>query len=384
MLSIRATLKRDDHETILNMPCNDYDIDTAMQNIGEADMTNTTQFVSQMDSNIRELSVLQDRFINVDELNFLAKRLDSFSKKELNQFRAAMVVVKPVELKDMINLTYNLHNYTLISDFSNMDAVGKTHFLNVEGAIATNQEPSIDYRAIGEDLLSTGGTTTQYGVLFQNGIHMEEIYDGQVFPNFLYECCVFAPTIGYAGKTETLYMPCTRTSIEKAVHRLGAPGMNECSLENLDALPIAPDWLAEICPNYDNADVYGLNKLSAVITDFEPEDYSKLVAICSYAEIEDFEKAALLAENIDSFEFVPYVDDYELLGRYLIRATDSYLYDENLDDYYDFEKLGEDTADNQRGEFTVYGYVGIKDNIEISEIIGQSDEMTNSIRMEGM
>lgn len=384
MLSIRATLKRDDHETILNMPCDDYDINTAMQNISEANMTNTTQFVSHMDGNIRELSVLQDRFINVDELNFLAKRLDSFSKKELNQFRAAMVVVKPVELKDMINLTYNLHNYTLISDFSNMEVVGKTHVLNIEGAIAINQEPSIDYRAIGVDLLSTGGTTTPYGVLFQNGIHMEEVYDGQVFPNYLYEGCVFAPTIGYAGKTETLYMPCTRTSIEKAVHHLGAPSMNECSLENLDALPIAPDWIAEICPNYDNTDVYGLNKLSAVITDYEPEDYSKLVAICSYAEIDDFEKAALLAENIDSFEFVPDVDNYESLGRYLIRASGNYLYDENLDDYYDFEKLGEYIVDNQHGEFIAYGYVGIKDGIHLSDILGESDEMTNSIRMEGM
>jgi len=50
------------------MPCNDYDIDIAMQNIGEADMTNTTQFVTHMEGGIRELSVLQDRFINVDEL----------------------------------------------------------------------------------------------------------------------------------------------------------------------------------------------------------------------------------------------------------------------------------------------------------------------------
>lgn len=157
------------------MACNDYDIDTAMQNIGEADMTNTTQFVSQMDGNIRELSVLQDRFINVDELNYLAKRLDSFSKKELNQFRAAMLVVKPLELKDMINLTFNLHNYTLISDFSNMEAVGKTHVLNIEGAIAVDPEPFIDYCSIGGNLLSTGGTTTPYGVLFQNGIHMDEV-----------------------------------------------------------------------------------------------------------------------------------------------------------------------------------------------------------------
>ncbi len=376
MLSIRATLKREVRETVLNMPCNDYDIDIAMQNIGESDITNTTQFISHMDGDIRELSVLQDRFINADELNYLAKRLDSFCKTELNQFRAVMVLVKPVELMDMINLTYNLHNYTLISDFSNIDAVGKTHVLNVEGAIAVDQEPFVDYRAIGEELLSTGGTTTPYGVLFQNGIYMEEIYDGQVFPNFLYEGCVFAPTIGYAGKTETLYMPCSKTSIEKAIRRLGAPSMNECSLENLDSLPIATDWLAEIGPNYDNTDVYGLNKLSAVITDFKPEDYRKLVAICSYAEIDDFEKAALLAENIDSFEFAPDVNDHESLGGYLIRATESYLYDENLDDYYNFEKLGEDTADNQHGEFTVYGYVGIKDDIELSDILGESDEMT--------
>jgi hypothetical protein len=61
MLSIRATLKRDDRETKLNMPCNDHDIDIAMQKIGEADMTNTTQFISHMDGDIRELKIWMHR-----------------------------------------------------------------------------------------------------------------------------------------------------------------------------------------------------------------------------------------------------------------------------------------------------------------------------------
>ena len=196
MLSIRAELKKNDRITVLNLPCNDYGIDIALVNLGETDMTKTNQFCSHLGGDIHELQCLTDRFIDIDELNFLAKRLDSFTEKEMRQFQAAMMVTNPVELKDMINLTYNLHNYTLITDFSDMAQVGRTHRLNVEYVISAEADDGYDYAALGESLATSGkGVTTPYGVLFVNGLSMEDIYDGKNFPDYHYEDCIMTATL---------------------------------------------------------------------------------------------------------------------------------------------------------------------------------------------
>lgn len=55
----------------------------------------------------RELSTLVNKEINLDELNFLAKRLDSFTDKEMTQFFTAANYESMSNLKDLINLTFN-------------------------------------------------------------------------------------------------------------------------------------------------------------------------------------------------------------------------------------------------------------------------------------
>lgn len=104
-LNIRAELKKNGYTTILNFPCNDYDIDIALQNLCETDMTAVKQYCSHLGSEFRELSCLENRTIDIDELNFLAKYLDSMTRLERNQFRAAMVVEKPTEIRDMTAVT---------------------------------------------------------------------------------------------------------------------------------------------------------------------------------------------------------------------------------------------------------------------------------------
>ena len=379
MLSIRAEFRKDDHRTVFNAPSNDYGVDIVLQNLGETDMTKTKQFCAHLGGDVRELAVLIDRFLDIDELNFLAKRLDSFDDRELNQFKAAVLVAKPVELKDMINLTFNLQNYTLITDFSDLSDVGKRHRLNVEMAIPTDD--SYDYYALGESLVSSGtGVMTSYGALFVNGLPMEDLYDGQTFPQYYYEDCVFGVAIENAGKQEYLYLPCDDSAIDRAIHRLGTDSVNNVGLKNLDSgfVPISLDqFLTGICPNYDNTDIYDLNKLASAVTEFSKSDFEKLLAVCDYAETDDFGKAALLAENLDSFEYAKGAQDTDDLGKYLIKDSGSYSYDDALDNYYDYEALGADTEGNQNGRFTSYGYVGIKDDVTLDEILGEeSDEMT--------
>ena len=49
---------------------------------------------------------------DVDE--FLAKRLNGFDKNELNIFEGVCETRVPQDLTEMINVTYNIHNCTLV------------------------------------------------------------------------------------------------------------------------------------------------------------------------------------------------------------------------------------------------------------------------------
>ena len=50
---------------------------------------------------------------NIDEINFLAKRMESFDKREKRQFDAIASQLKPSTGQDLINQTFNLSRYTL-------------------------------------------------------------------------------------------------------------------------------------------------------------------------------------------------------------------------------------------------------------------------------
>ena len=72
--------------------------------------------------------------VNVEELNYLAKRLDGFDTGEAAQFQAMAHKLELFELKDLINLSFCCQQVTVITDFSDLDAVGRDHYMTCTAA----------------------------------------------------------------------------------------------------------------------------------------------------------------------------------------------------------------------------------------------------------
>ena len=127
--------------------------------------------------------------VNVEELNYLAKRLDSFDTGEAAQFQAMAHKLELFELKDLINLTFCCQQATVITDFSDLAAVGRDHYMNLHGGSASVDELStLDGKGTARQLIENGGgTITPYGVVYDNGMKLEQIYDGRFFPCYYYE-----------------------------------------------------------------------------------------------------------------------------------------------------------------------------------------------------
>ena len=167
--------------------------------------------------------------VNVEELNYLAKRLDSFDAGEAAQFQAMAHKLELSELKELINLTFCCQEATVITDFSDLAAVGRDHYMNLHGSCATVTELEVlDGEGTARQLIASGsGTVTPYGVVYDNGMKLEQVYDGQFFPCYYYEpraTMVAATPKSEPENTEHitwLYLPMAQEEIDRVLQRSG-------------------------------------------------------------------------------------------------------------------------------------------------------------------
>ena len=158
--------------------------------------------VEKIDSFYTVLKRTEMLTVNVEELNYLAKRLDSFDTGEAAQFQAMAHKLELFELKDLINLTFCCQQATVITDFSDLAAIGRDHYMNLHGGSASADElNALDGEGTARQLIESGsGTVTPYGVVYDNGMKLEQVYDGRVFPCYYYEPNVI--TVAVTSKAE--------------------------------------------------------------------------------------------------------------------------------------------------------------------------------------
>ena len=75
-------------------------------------------------------------------------------------------------MKDLINLTFCCQQATVITDFSNLEAVGRDHYMNTHGGCAGIQElEALDGTETAILLIDGGGgIVTRYGVVYGSWI----------------------------------------------------------------------------------------------------------------------------------------------------------------------------------------------------------------------
>ncbi|WP_312288271.1 hypothetical protein [Terrisporobacter sp.] len=127
------------------------------------------------DSDMNE--VLKGKECNIDELNFLYKRMDSFDTKERKVFFASAFVENPKTIAELINLSFNTHCYSLVSDFNNLETVGKDLYLLEKQAVATRELEELDGGAFAMEVIKNNPNSriTPYGVLYKNSNEPEQI-----------------------------------------------------------------------------------------------------------------------------------------------------------------------------------------------------------------
>ena len=128
--------------------------------------------VDELESGFPILKRLEKVGANLDELDYLARRLDSFDDYEAAQFQAMAVRLDTFDMTDFINLTFCCQQATVITSFSDLEEIGKAHILTLHGGhMPVDELEQVDGRAEALELiLNEHGTVTPYEVVYDNGM----------------------------------------------------------------------------------------------------------------------------------------------------------------------------------------------------------------------
>ena len=333
--------------------------------------------VVEFDSVYTVLKRMKALTVNVEELNYLVKRLESFDTGEAAQFQAMAHKLELFELKDFINLTFCCQQATVITDFSDLAAVGRDHYMNLHGGSAKTEElDALDGEETARRLIENGsGTITPYGVVYDNGMKLEQVYDGRFFPCYYYE--PNAITVAVTSKTEPedtehitwLFLPMVQEEIDRALLRGGITDPSEIRLSLEDSW--LPHEVLDLL-DMDHVDISELNALVQALDEFSDMSIRKYAAAAVMARPHTTEQAKHLAENLDLFDFAPSASTPEEYGKYMIQQSGHFDYDENLDAFYDYEKYGTERMNAEDGMFTDRGYIAYKGYISMEEVMNGS------------
>jgi len=304
----------------------------------------------------RLTALVNDKTGNLNELNYLMKRLDSFDEGEMNTFYAAASGQKLSRLKDMINLTFNTHCYSLVDEFSDLDRLGKRLYLGRMGSAPSKELTDFDGKAYVVKMMADNPhpLVTPYGLIYENGNQPQQLYNGRTFPAYWYEPNPITLSVSAESDTEYLYLPVEKSELNKALQRLHAKSLDEVSWcveeHNL------PHNLADMVIT-KKSDFTDLNHFAAMFKDTGEREVAALSELAAFAKITTAEQLKTLSSCMYEFESFPGIHTAEEYGRHMICESGHFEYDENLADYIDFRSYGQDKINRETGAFTDRGYL---------------------------
>ena len=314
---------------------------------------------------------------NVDELDRLGKQLESFDRYELLQFNAAVERFGLSAADELIDLSFCAREVTVVT---------------VHGGCNPEELKNLDGKETALVLISgQPGYVTRYGVVYDNGIKLEQAYDRKHLPpiwmteNSILELKIRATGEDDPKKQEWVQLPASRMKLERAMLRVGIASCGEMQMLVTDSR--FPDEV-NCALDFERESPFELNQLCHACSGFKEQNFVKLGAVCQMAKPTCAANIRQLAENLDQFDFAPNVHTPEELGKYMIQQSGHYEYDENLEDFYNYGDYGVKRMLQEDGVFADRGYVSYHGTLTLDELMrddpAESYQQEQNVRMEGM
>ena len=327
--------------------------------------------IDRLDRSLAVLDVLEGQEVNIDELDFLARSIDRYWGNEQDKFEGMAYKLGIKDIQGFINLSFGCEQATVITNFEDLSAAGKDHYMDTHGGSApVGVLESLDGEKLIRDLIATGaGTVTPNGVIFDNGLRIEQEYTGQNFPVYYDKAYLMELELAPLESEDTpltLLLPTPEKRLERLLERGGYQSAKDIQITI---------WRSELPDpindrlNMAREGLIELNRMFQAVEKLKGPGMDRLTAAVLMAQPEYASQVRHLAENLDRFDFVPGVASPEAYAKFMIKESGHYEYDENLDAFYDVRRYGELRVAEEGGQFTNLGYVCYKGALSLDELM---------------
>ena len=352
----------------ITLPATDMDMQYCMKCIGIEDIVPVC-CISEVWDEPSYFGFLKDQTVSMDELNFLARRLDGMTEYEKRVVGVYSSETGIREMKQLINLTYSLQGLSLLTDLTDGNRVGLRLYLDRHLAISEEEKSKMDFNAYAQKIFSEGKCKfLPHGILVDQGFQMEEVYNGKTFPEYIDrpdETVAVLSLENEAGDKEYLYLPTDISAMDKVKKRLNIAAFAEGIVNGIENIRLPESILPspeDMCMSLQG-DVQKLtlfNEMCQTVICFDEAKMDRLAMAAGFVGTSEFTDITYIAKHLDEFEIHPQIHTDKEYGEFLVKEAGMFEVDELLLPHIDYAGVARDKRQATMADsgFIPEGFVG--------------------------
>lgn len=381
------------HYTTLVLPATQGQIEDALQRVRAIGREKCVDIDVIACGKLQGLTEFRLDSPSIDELNFLAERIESLDDEQTMALQAVFSkyindenFVEPIVMKDLINMTYGLENcYVMEGTFNDKilgECVKDGEMMECLEKLNTDIAELLDMEAVGAKFREMEeGMYVKGGYVATVGYEMPNVYDGKLLPeserkiiggNFITMKVAKSgnPDPSDAEKNSVLIgLPIDRAKADEIARSLGEKRIEDCVYFDFQS-PIT--WLDD--EMYGDTEVFDkLNDIAKGYETLNSEDRVKFKAVCENEECNDLDRAKSIMDNIDRYQMSYHTPDYETYAREYMNLKLPTDFDTSVLQGCNLSALGRNIAARLECSLTDYGIVS-KEGGSIFETITEEPE----------
>ncbi len=328
----------------------------------------------------------------LDELNFLAKRLEEISNDTSEKCAYRALLRKPMDtINEAINRTYNLQTipvYPCKNVYQYGEIVLENEMLKELDDVPDEVYDLLDPDKVGRAMADReGGVFVDGYYVVTSGYEPVLAYD-DVLPE-PQEDWVFRLEVAEIPerpediskvKTEILTLPADEKYMQKIAKQLGEKYIGDCNIMQFEsAIPQIDNSTVESAD-----DVYLLNEIARKYSGLSREDAAKFKAILQNENWNNLDEAENILKNLDGYDFDISVTDALDFGRKYLSEMLPPDFDRSLLEGVNAAELAGNVLRTNGGAITSYGAVSNYGGQLYSMIEAPQQEQENNFEMGGL
>lgn len=368
-----------EHFADIYLPASLYEIDDAIDKCrGYLVKTDIMPFRISECEKVPLLSQLRFDGVNLYELNFLAKQIGEFDNVQLASYNALLPLVvgedyesELISIKDVINLTYCVDDYSVAANIFNDTDLGEMLIDNgmVEGIENLSDEivDMLDPEKVGEaHRIAENGVYVNGCYISREGFELKEIFSGETLPEHTPDNYLFRFHLSNAEMNEIVIDVPFNESTEQFIENAKD---NEFKLVDFEsAIPQISKYANGMHNKITLDELQRINEFAKGFLFLDEIQSIKFKAALFYEGIdtlEDMDKIESILKNIDSYNLKYFnVDPSDFAKDYLKEYLDEAFPKEYLE-LINTNALGGRLMDELQGGYTPYGILLKNSNEQI-------------------